>query len=73
LGVVLLPGAIKVMKVERLLIRTRWSAPTAIQRWAMVSAYWAGDTFSFAQNPLSIAAAAALDGIYVVGTNLTAG
>src|ERR1700731_328560 len=28
------------------------------------------DTFSFAQNPLSIAAEAALDGIYVVRTNL---
>ena len=28
----------------------------------------AADTFSFAQNPLSIAAAAALDGIYVVRT-----
>src|ERR1700753_4193015 len=30
------------------------------------------DTFSFAQNPLSIAAEAALDGIYVVRTNLPA-
>jgi hypothetical protein len=30
----------------------------------------ADDTFSFAQNPLSIAAEAALDGIYVVRTNL---
>jgi len=30
------------------------------------------DTFSFAQNPLSIAAEAALDGIYVVHTNLPA-
>src|SRR5947207_4574362 len=31
------------------------------------------DTFSFAQNPLSIAAEAALDGIYVVRTNQPAG
>jgi DDE family transposase len=30
------------------------------------------DTFSFAQNPLSIAAEAALDGIYVIRTNLPA-
>src|SRR5437868_13272067 len=30
------------------------------------------DTFCFAQNPLSIAAEAALDGIYVVRTNLPA-
>ena len=30
------------------------------------------DTFSFAQNPLRIAAEAALDGIYVVRTNLPA-
>jgi len=30
------------------------------------------DTFNFAQNPLSIAAEAALDGIYVVRTNLPA-
>src|SRR6201992_2566644 len=30
------------------------------------------DTFSFAQNPLSIAAEAALDGIYVVRTSLPA-
>ncbi len=30
------------------------------------------DTFSFAQNPLSVAAEAALDGIYVVRTNLPA-
>jgi hypothetical protein len=32
----------------------------------------ADDAFSFAQNPLSIAAEAALDGIYVVRTNLPA-
>src|SRR6478736_4656469 len=31
------------------------------------------DMFSFAQNPLSIAAEAALDGIYVIRTNLPAG
>src|ERR1700746_3105902 len=30
------------------------------------------DTFSFAQNPVSIAAEAALDGIYVIRTNLPA-
>ncbi len=30
------------------------------------------DTFSFAQNPLSVAAEAALDGIYVIRTNLPA-
>jgi hypothetical protein len=32
----------------------------------------ADDAFSFAQNPLSIAAEAALDGIYVLRTNLPA-
>ena len=32
----------------------------------------ADDAFSFDQNPLSIAAEAALDGIYVVRTNLPA-
>jgi hypothetical protein len=32
----------------------------------------AADAFGFAQNPLSIAAEAALDGIYVVRTNLPA-